>query len=200
MNNQILVKFGSVATVLFLVFFLITDAVARDRGRGGMSRSGAAASGGFSGRAASGGERVANRGETRQQRSSDRSDTRQSGQEERTERSSGRQEERTERTDDRTDTREEIADELDDDWDGPGDNCCWDDDDNWGVVVAGAAVGAAVGYAAGASSNTTYVTALPCGSPEVVTVDNTSYYRCDSSWYNRTYVDGELNYFLVDAP
>jgi hypothetical protein len=194
----------AIVTVAFFVSFLVADALARGgggRGGGGFSRSGPAAGGGFSSHSASaGGARAASiqaqpaqrsaarqdlsgdRSETRQARTETRGDTRTSGQEERTERTEARQEGRSERTEYRADA-----------WDDH--DCCWDDD-RWGYALAGAAVGAAVGYAA-ATPN--YVTALPC-APTVVSVNGASYYQCDSTWYNRTYVSGSLSYVVVDAP
>ncbi len=103
-----------------------------------------------------------------------------------------RQDGLSERTDDRTNAARDIAD----DWDDHR-GCCWDSDNAWGYAVAGAAVGAAVGYAAAA--NPVYVTALPC-SPILVTMNGTSFYQCGTTWYNRTYVSGNLSYVVVDPP
>jgi hypothetical protein len=138
------------------------------------------------------------------QRTEARADTRTSGQQERTERQGQRQEGYTERTQtrqegrtDRTQTRSDAARDIADDWDDHG--CCWDDD-NWGYALAGAAVGATVGYMAGAAAATpTYVTVLPC-TPTVVVVGGASYYQCGATWYNRTYVSGNVSYLIVDAP
>jgi hypothetical protein len=84
----------------------------------------------------------------------------------------------------------------------------YDDDDEWGYALAGAAVGATVGYVAGAAtatpapvvvSNPTYVTVLPC-SPNVVATGGVSYYGCGGSWYNQAYVNGSVTYVTVSAP
>jgi len=195
-------------------------------GGGGFSRSGPAAGGGFASQrsSASVGARQAGATQrsaqrtaaaqtgTRQagftERSGQRADTRTSGQQERTERTEVRQQGQTERTEarqqgqsERTQARANAAQN----WDG-GHYYYDDDDDDWGYALAGAAVGATAGFIAGAATatpapvvNNTYVTVLPC-SPAVVTVSGTSYYRCDNTWYNRSYVNGAVSYVTVAAP
>ena len=117
---------------------------------------------------------------------------------ERTERTEARQAGQTERTQARTDAAESVANN----WDGRG-YYYDDDDDDWGYAIAGAAVGAAVGFVAGAATAQaaapTYVTVLPC-TPVVVVATGVSYYRCDTLWYNRSYVNGNVAYVVVTAP
>ena len=153
-------------------------------------------------------ERSGQRADTQQARTQARADTRTSGQQERTERSEVRQQGQTERTEarqqgqsERTQARANAAQN----WDG-GRYYYDDHDDDWGYAFAGAAVGATAGFIAGAATatpapvvNNTYVTVLPC-SPAVVTVSGTSYYRCDSTWYNRSYVNGTVSYVTVAPP
>ncbi len=88
------------------------------------------------------------------------------------------------------------------------DNYHYDDDDDWGYALAGAAVGATAGFIAGAAvSNSTttvvttptYVTTLPC-SPTVVAVNEMSYYQCGSTWYNRSYISGNVTYVTAAPP
>jgi len=227
----------SSAMSLFLVIGLVENAGARgERGGGGFSRSGPAASGGFSSgatgtasrqagatqrsgqraetqqtatRQAGATERSGQRAETQQTRTETRGETRTSGQQERTERQGQRQEGYTERTDvrqqgmtERTQTRSQAAQNISGNWDNH-----YHDDDEWGYALAGAAVGATAGYIAGAATATpapaaaspTYVAALPC-TPSVVTVNGANYYRCDGTWYNRSYVNGSVSYLVVTPP
>jgi hypothetical protein len=85
-----------------------------------------------------------------------------------------------------------------DDWDGYN-GCCRDGDNAWGFAVAGAAVEAAVGDAASEAAELDYLTVLPC-TPTVVIVSGTSYYQCGATWYNRSYIDGDLTYVVVGTP
>ena len=114
-------------------------------------------------------ERSGQRAETQQTRTQTRGDTRTSGQAERTEREGQRQTASTERTDsrqqgytERTDARQQGSTErtearasaaqninANNNWDN---NYHYDDDDEWGYALAGAAVGATVGYVAGAAT------------------------------------------------
>lgn len=154
-------------------------------------------------------ERSQQRAETQQVRAQERSDTRTSNATERTERTEIRQGERTERTEarqagqtERTQARTDAAESVANNWDGRG-YYYDDDDDDWGYAIAGAAVGAAVGFVAGAATAQaaapTYVTVLPC-TPVVVVATGVSYYRCDTLWYNRSYVNGNVAYVVVTAP
>ncbi|WP_158282577.1 hypothetical protein [Azospirillum sp. TSH58] len=149
-------------------------------------------------------ERSAQRAETKQTRTEGRADTRASGQQERTERQGQRQQGQTERTEarqqgqtERTESRAYAAQNIANDWDGHHYD---DNDDDWGWALAGAAVGATAGYIAGAATaGPNYVTVLPC-TPTVVPYSGVSYYGCGGTWYNRSYVDGNVTYVTVTPP
>jgi hypothetical protein len=215
MSQRYVVKTIAVMSTVLMVGLLAADVEARRGGGGGFSRAGAASGGSFSSRASASSARTASRqagsvqrsgqrADTRQTRTQARADTRTSGQQERTERQGQRQEGRTARTEsrqegytERTRARTDAARDIADDWDDHG--CCWDDD-RWGYALAGAAVGATVGYVAGAAVATpAYVTVLPC-TPTITVMGGISYYRCGSTWYNRSYISGEVSYIVVDAP
>lgn len=109
-----------------------------------------------------------------------------------TERADVRQQGMTERTD----SRARAAENISGNWDGHYD----DHDDDWGYAFAGAAVGATVGFMAGAAAAApTYITTLPC-SPTVVSASGVSYYGCGGTWYNRSYVEGNVTYVVVNPP
>jgi len=192
------------ATIVFMVF-LASDAYARGGGRGGggFSRAGPAAGGSFSSRAPSRSTSAPRTTQTTQRsmpqsRPEGRPPVQQgtASTADRNQRQQQRQEQRTERVETRAETRQEIAN----DWDRYHyHGCCYDDD--WGYAFAGVAVGTAVGYAAGSSSSTTtYSSGLPCNSAEEVHVNGTKYYKCDNTWYTRSYVDGNVSYVSVAAP
>ena len=59
-------------------------------------------------------------------------------------------------------------------------------------------VGAAAA-ASNAGNHVTYVTTLPCDATSV-SVEGVSYYKCESSWYQRGYSGSQVTYIQVSAP
>ena len=45
---------------------------------------------------------------------------------------------------------------------------------------------------------TTYVVTVPC--EDTVRVEGTTYYSCETGWYERTHVSGDVVYVRVPAP
>lgn len=43
-------------------------------------------------------------------------------------------------------------------------------------------------------------TSNSCSNSDVVVVDEYSYYRCEDTWFGRTYYGGEVTYTVVDTP
>jgi hypothetical protein len=66
-----------------------------------------------------------------------------------------------------------------------------------GAVAAGTAA-VATGVTA-PRAYTTAVAALPC-DPHLLWVNDITYYRCDSTWYTRSYVDGNIAYVVNNPP
>ncbi|MGH7286392.1 MAG: hypothetical protein ACREI8_00010 [Myxococcota bacterium] len=78
-------------------------------------------------------------------------------------------------------------------WYGP---VIYDDDDvEWGTFLAGIAIGTALSSAAYNSMRTE----TRCTPTEVV-VDQITYMKCGSTWYNRVMQGGAVNYVVVAAP
>jgi hypothetical protein len=78
-------------------------------------------------------------------------------------------------------------------WYGP---VVYDDDDvEWVTLMAGIAIGTALSSAAYHSMQTE----TKCSPTEVV-VDQITYMKCGSNWYNRVMQGGVVNYVVVAAP
>ncbi|HEX3418514.1 MAG TPA: hypothetical protein VHT21_19230 [Stellaceae bacterium] len=66
-----------------------------------------------------------------------------------------------------------------------------------GTVATAGAV--AAGTAAVARARTTAVAALPC-SADPVLVNGITYYKCDWTWFTRSYIDGDVAYVVTNPP
>lgn len=100
----------------------------------------------------------------------------------RQERLEARQERRDDRQEDRTEGRDnwqDYAEDHDDDY------YYYDDGDYYGAAAAGL--------------DEPYYWTLPC-KPLVMAMGGTTYYVCDSVWYTRAYVDGDVAYTIVPNP
>jgi hypothetical protein len=67
------------------------------------------------------------------------------------------------------------------------------------VATAATAGAVAAGTAAVVRARTTAVTALPC-SADPILVNGVTYYQCDSTWFTRSYVDGNVAYVVTNPP
>jgi hypothetical protein len=86
-----------------------------------------------------------------------------------------------ERRDRRDDAQDEIRDDREDYWDDVRDDRrdWYDDRYRYGTVRV--------------------YTRLPC-TGETVVVGGVTYWRCDSTWYSRTFSGGDVTYVVVSAP
>jgi len=181
--------------ILFSIFILVSDAEARRLGGGrSVSHTGIAAGGGFSARSD-------HRQGSRDSRQTDRQSTTTTSQDHRQENAGNRQDDRQENADNRQEGRSEYLDEHHDEhWDEHHDD--WHDDDNGGEFIAGAIVGGVIVGAATTSSTgatTNYVTTLPCAAT-TVTADGITYYKCDSTWYQRAQTGDQVSYVIIGPP
>ena len=140
-----------------------------------------ASSGGFSSRSTSGrsaSQRSASRQSAARQAPAARQDVR-------NQRSGSRQDAVDNRQDYRSDVRKDRQDHVDDRW------------DNHYRYRRRAAF--ATGVAVGAVASSNYVTNLSC-TPTVVVVNNMTYYNCNSNWYTRGNVSGNVVYIVATVP
>ena len=190
MITQFPIKLILILAVLLFLFSLpgIADARGFSRGGGGFSRS-AASSGSVQKQAQFSGQQGS------MQRSTQPA-TEQRG-------AADRQSQRQEAAGGMQQDRQDYHTENREDWQDYGEDAHWDNhwhgDVNQGqAFVAGAMVGATA-VAATRPVTTTYVTTLPC-SYTTAFVNGVTYYQCGTTWYSRGYVNGTVNYVVVQKP
>jgi hypothetical protein len=55
-------------------------------------------------------------------------------------------------------------------------------------------------FARGLRYSSVWWTSNSCSNSDVVVVDGYSYYRCEDTWFGRTYYGGEVTYTVIDPP